>query len=314
MKPFNFVVNITIILILLFLICKGQNENGNFDKSNVILFAVLIGLLCLCSIKSVEKLENVESEVVYDYDKATTKNLKVVKKIEGLNEQMNSLIPIGFVYLTIKKDFDPNIIFGGTWTRLNPDSGDVNANMFLMTAYNESEKIDYEKDNKLNCAFYKSVDDKCPNNSSFDVITNIGYKDKNRMYGGLNEIQLTTDNLPPHNHYLRGDKEETLNGDGSKCPSGHPQCSNCYNRVKFGFYIDQQKAVGGNPSGKKDKNNLRRIRSNEEDGANAYTTRQVNANFKNDNYTDPYSKQSKVETHSNVPPYIMIYGWRKTGN
>ena len=133
MKPFNFIVNVIIILILLFLIFKGQNINKKFDKTYLILFVVLISLLCLCSYKSVENLENVENKVIYDYDKATTKNLKVVKKIEGLSEQMNSLIPIGFVYLTIKKDFDPNIIFGGTWTRLNPDSGDVNANMFLMT-------------------------------------------------------------------------------------------------------------------------------------------------------------------------------------
>lgn len=312
MKPFNFIVNVIIILILLFLIFKGQNINKKFDKTYLILFVLLISLLCLCSYKSVENLENVENKVIYDYDKATTKNLKVVKKIEGLSEQMNSLIPIGFVYLTIKKDFDPNIIFGGTWTRLNPDSGDINGNMFLMIA--QGEDAEYESNNKLNCAFNSVVDEKCPEKSSFDVITNIEYSDNRRIYGGLNEIQLTADNLPPHNHYLRGDKEETLNGDGSKCPSGHPQCSNCYNRVKFGFYIDQQKAVGGNPSGKKDKNNLRRIRSNKEDGANAYTTRQVNANFKNDNYTDQYSKQSKVEAHSNVPPYIMIYGWKKTGN
>ena len=65
------------------------------------------------------------------------------------------------------------------------------------------------------------------------------------------------------------------------------------------------------------RDNLRRMRSNDEDDTDTYwtlTTQQVNDNFKNDNYKDPYSKQTKVEAHSNVPPYIMIYGWRKTGN
>lgn len=325
MISFNFVINVIIVIVLLFLIFKGQNENMTFDKSFLIIFVIAFSIICLCSYKTVETLDNVENAEIYDYNKATTKNLKVVKKIEGLDNQINSLIPVGYVYLTTKKEFDPNTVFGGTWTRLNPGSDSINGNMFIMTSHSFNDKdVDFTSNGKINCAFTKEVDSaKCPRQGKYDVITNIGtvdLADKTalRSYGGLNNISLTIDNVPPHNHYLRGDKTETLVGDGSSCPSGHPNCSNCYNRVKFGFYIDQQKAVGGWPkSGGVDSDNLRRMRSNDEDDTNTYwtlTTQQVNDNFKNDNYKDPYSKQTKVEEHSNVPPYIMIYGWRKTGN
>lgn len=325
MKSFTFIINIIILLILLFLIFKGQSENTAYDNSFLIMFIIVISVLCVCSYKTIENLDNVENEEIYDYSKATTKNLKVVKKIDGLENQIKSLIPIGYVYLTTKKEFDPNTVFGGTWKRLNPDSGNTNKNMFLMTAFSFDDKdVDFAKENKINCAFTKEVgSSQCPEQGTYDVITDIGTvtgseKQKLRSYGGLNKIRLNIDNVPPHNHYLRGDKTETLVGDGTNCPSSNPKCSNCYNRVKFGFYIDQQKAVGGWPkSGGVDKDNLRRIRTNAEDDNDAYwtlTTQQINDNFNNDSFKDPYSKQTQVEEHSNVPPYIMIYGWRKTGN
>ena len=115
MKPINLALNIFLIFILLVNI-YNKRQSDNYESSLLILITILIILFCLCSCKTLEHFdnENEKDKVIYDYDTFTTKELKVIKKLDGLKEQIKNSIPIGYVYLSIY-DKNPGSFLGGTW-------------------------------------------------------------------------------------------------------------------------------------------------------------------------------------------------------
>ena len=85
MKPINLALNIFLIFILLVNI-YNKRQSDNYESSLLILITILIILFCLCSCKTLEHFdnENEKDKVIYDYDTFTTKELKVIKKLDGL--------------------------------------------------------------------------------------------------------------------------------------------------------------------------------------------------------------------------------------
>lgn len=308
MKPINLALNIFLIFILLVNI-YNKRQSDNYESSLLILITILIILFCLCSCKTLEHFDNEieKDKAIYDYDTFTTKELKVIKKLDGLKEQIKNSIPIGYVYLSIY-DKNPGSFLGGTWKTLNLNSNEENQYTFIMTA-NDEDKPNYEIDNNHYCAFKKGVDNVCKKNNSFDLVNNIEYVDNMRAYGGTNKVLLNVNNVPPHIHYLRGMKGEKLNSDNETCSSENPKCSNCYNQSKFGFYIDNDNIVGNATTGK-EKGVLKRITYKEHD-VGAHTTTAINKKY-NPQPKDEYSKD--IKEHENKPPYVVIYGWRKISN
>lgn len=311
MKPINLALNIFLIFILITSI-YNKRQLGNDQDYLLFLIIILIILICLCSCQTVEKLSNEISsdDIKYDFDTFTTKELKVMKKLEGLKEQIKNSIPIGYVYLSTK-DTNPSSFLGGSWKSLNLNSNTENQYTFIMTA-NDTDDLDY-KANPMFCAFKKGVDDNCPNNiKKFDLINNIEYSDGMRTYGGANEIKLTIDNIPPHIHYLRGIKGEKLNSDNETCNGDHPKCSNCYNQSKFGFYIDNDNIVG-NATTAKEGGVLKRLTYKDHDKG-SHTTEKINRKYK-PSVDIEYDKDNKnIKAHENRPPFVSIYGWRKISN
>lgn len=308
MKPINLAINVFLIFVLLVNI-YNKRYSKDYENSILILITILIILFCLCSFKTLEHFENEneKDKIAYDYDTFTTKELKVIKKLDGLIKQINNSIPIGFVYLSIYNN-NPGTFLGGTWKTLNLNSNADNQYTFIMTA-NDEDKPNYENDNKHYCAFKKEIDNVCNDKKSFDLVENIEYVDNMRVYGGTNEVLLNINNVPPHIHYLRGIKGEKLNSDNETCSSESLKCSNCYNQSKFGFYIDNGQVVG-NAIGAKEHGILKRITYKDHDKG-AHTTSWINNKYKQ-RPKDEYDKTTKK--HDNKPPYVVIYGWRKISN
>lgn len=291
MNKLNCIITIILICILIYLICKSKDNNN--QKSIFIISIILLFLFCAYMFCNIEKLDNVED--VYDFDNYETKKLKVIKSINGLDEQIIKNIPVGFIYLTTNKDFDPNSKFGGTWESL---ANNKHNDLYLMLA-NDGENINYNNDMK--CAFSKSVSDKCQAKNSFDLINNIEYvgddTNKMRVYGGENQTQLNIYNVPPHTQYLTG-------ADGM-----------CQKNNRDLMCIDNQKLVG-NATTQKSNNRYKRI--NGDNVGNVWTIQDANDRVKNKKKKIPEGennwKNETVESHNNEPPFYIIYGWRKIKN
>lgn len=297
MNKFFYCSFIVLICVLIFLTCKDKEITDNSFDGNIKISVILIVLLFIFCyfvfFNLSESLDNTESN--YDIETYKTKNLKVVKKINGLIDIIKSKIPVGYIYLTKDKNADPNKIFGGTWEPLAQN----NETFYLMLA-NDGDKVDYN--NKINCAFSKKITDKCPKNNSFDTVGSIEYLNNTvREFGGENETRLNIYNVPPHTQYLLGDSDN--------------KGSNCYENNKIKMCIDNGQLVG-NATTKKAANRYKRINSNID---SVWTIKEANDRVRNKKTKipaneDAWATNNSVKTHNNEPPYYIIYGWRKTKN
>lgn len=306
MKSIKFFINLILVIILIYLTVY-KNKYHSKNEILIILIILLVLLFSFCSYRTIENFDNInEDDETYDIEDFETNNLKVVKKLNG--EIINQIIkefPVGYIYLTTKKDFDPNNVFIGKWESLAKTEN----NLFIMTA-NDGDNIDYNINNKRNCAYRKKIDNICPEQTNYDLIPNIKsdtiFGEKVREYGSEYKTRLTIDNIPPHTQFLRGGK------------AGGDDPSNCYRQSKYGLCIDYNNIVGNATTTNSKDKLYKRINNNNVDSATTIKEMNTLVNERNKNYQIPKDENKfmnqigdKVAEHINQPPYINVYAWRK---
>lgn len=276
-----FILTIIAYFIISYLII----DNKNMSCSNKILLLIIIIILYFTAIfKNKENVDN--SEIKLNNLEST--NLNIIKPTgNGYKKFLNSLFPIGYIYLTTNNNVKPQDMFGGKWVLLNSSEG---KNRFLVTAggsgiYNTTKK-----------------------------------KDKKTYYriGGEETVKLTFHNLPSHTHYFypytentdwSGNTEtgqiriNTKTNYGHKCDNNGQigRCKGNDYKVIGRFYTSDKEYTTKEPSWHTN-HDIAPMKQYYDD-----TT-------KNTSEYVEYPSYKTTQGHNNIPPYKKIYAWKKTAN